>query len=154
VLTRSRRGRFDRVELIDAVAVPASTAARGRFSGSEREQICGFGSDVRLDGRLPILSTDLHHIITALPGVPFVPEESESCRCRCAAAMGISTNSILRTVPEDGVSLTVCHSSHVQWKRNGAGTWTRSVWPCQEVRGAAWLEKLAPFRPASHPDRG
>ena len=37
MLTRPRRGRSDRVELIDAVVVPANTAIRGKFSGTERE---------------------------------------------------------------------------------------------------------------------
>ena len=61
MLTRPRRGRSDRVELIDAVVVPANTAIRGKFSGTEREQVWGFGSDVLLDGwttRCPTAFTD------------------------------------------------------------------------------------------------
>ena len=71
MLTRPRRGGLDRVELIDAVAVPASIAARGRFSGTKREQVCNFGADVLLDGWLPILSLDFHRVIAAFPGYCF-----------------------------------------------------------------------------------
>ena len=46
---------------------------------------------------------------------------------RCAGAIGISTNSIPKTVAADAVSLTVRHSSPLQCRWKGAGTWTRSL---------------------------